>query len=219
MKKIGVIVAMQKELDLFIKNLDNYRIVNFHHKPFYIGKYKGFDLIITVSGIGKVAATLTTSNMIYSFSPELIINIGVSGGIDSSLKIGDWVLGLNLKYHDFWSGDADGFENIDYLFHSDLEIAAKQKGCIKGLICCGDQFITDAAELAEIKAQYPQALAVDMESTAIAQTCDAYGVKFLCMRQISDVPGASNHVEQYDEFWRNASEHSCIVLKSILESL
>ena len=219
MKKVGVIVAMQKELDLFIQNLDSYRVITFHHKPFYVGKYKGLDLIITVSGIGKVAATLTASNMIYSFAPELLINIGVSGGIDSSLKIGDWVLGLDLKYHDFWSGDEDGFENIDYLFHSDLEIAAKQKGCVKGLICCGDQFITDAEELAEIKAQYPQALAVDMESTAIAQTCDAYGVKFLCMRQISDVPGVSNHIEQYDEFWRNAAKHSYQVFKSVLESL
>lgn len=219
MKKIGIIVAMQKELDLYIQHLDSYRVVTFHHKPFYIGKYNQYDVIIAVSGIGKVAAALTTSNMIYSFNPDLLINIGVSGGLDSGLKIGDWVLGLDLRYHDFWSGDPDGGENVDYLFHSDLDIAGKQKGCIKGLLCSGDQFITDAEELAAIKAQYPAALAVDMESMAIAQTCDAYGVKFLCMRQISDVPGSENSLKQYDEFWKNASEHSYQVFKSILDSL
>ena len=221
MKKIGVIVAMQKELDLYIKNLENYRVITFHHHPFYVCKYNGMDLIIAVSGIGKVAASLTASNMIYSFSPELIINIGVSGGLDSRLKIGDWVLGLDLRYHDFWCGfEADNKdETVDHLYHSDIEIAGRQKGCIKGLLCSGDQFITDAEELAAIKSQYPQALAVDMESTAIAQTCNAYNTKFLCLRQISDTPGNQNHNEQYNEFWRTAAEHSYNTFKSILDTL
>ena len=219
MKKVGVIVAMQKELDLYIKNLDNYRVVTFHHKPFYIAQYKGIDLIIAVSGIGKVVAALTASNMIYSFSPELIINIGVSGGADPRLKVGDWVLGTDLNYHDFLVDELDGIENNDYLFHSDAEIASKQKNCLKGLLCCGDQFITDAHEIAEIKTQYPKALASDMESTAIAQACDAYGVKFLCMRQISDTPDAENQTEQYYKFWENAPEHSYRMFKNILDSL
>lgn len=222
MKKIGVILAMQKELDLYMKNMEDYHIITFFHHPFYVCKYKGLDLIIAVSGIGKVAAALTASNMIYSFSPDLIINIGVSGGLDKSLKIGDWVLGLDLCYHDFWSGDENSFEfdpNIPSVYHSDLELAGRQKGCVKGLLCCGDQFIVDKAELAEIKAQYPAALAVDMESAAIAQTCSAYNVKFLCMRQISDTPGIDNHAEQYEQFWKNAPEHSYQVFKSILDSL
>lgn len=222
MKKIGVIVAMQKELDLFIKNMGNYRVVTFNHHPFYICKYKDFDLAIAVSGIGKVAAALTASNLIYNFSPDLIINIGISGGLDKNLNVGDWVLGLDLCYHDFWCGDDNDFENAicgSHIYHSDLELATRQKDCIKGLLCCGDWFITDAEELAEIKNRYPQALAVDMESTAIAQTCDAYKVKFLCMRQISDTPGIKNHAEQYEKFWRDAPSHSLQVLTSILDNL
>lgn len=222
MKKIGIILAMQKELDLYIKNMDNYHVVTFHHHPFYVCKYNGYDLIIAVSGIGKVAASLTASNMIYSFSPDLIINIGVSGGLDKRLKVGDWVLGLDLCYHDFWCGDSGSYEDdseLSHVYHSDLEIAGRQKGCIKGLLCCGDQFIVDKAELAAIKEQYPAALAVDMESAAIAQTCEAYDVRFLCMRQISDTPGINNHEEQYEQFWRNASEHSYQVFRSILDSL
>ncbi len=221
MKKIGVIIAMQKELDLYTKHMDNYRIVTFHHHPFYVCKYNNFDLIIAVSGIGKVAASLTTSNMIYSFSPDLVINIGVSGGLDPRLKVGDWVLGLDLKYHDFWcefeAKNKD--ENVNHLYHSDLEISGRQKGCIKGLLCSGDQFITDIQELNDIKAHFPDALAVDMESTAIAQTCAAYQTKFLCLRQISDTPGADNHNEQYNKFWEDAPQRSFNVFKSILETL
>jgi adenosylhomocysteine nucleosidase len=222
MKKIGVIVAMQKELDLYIQKMDSYRVINFNHKPFYICKYNDLELIMAISGIGKVAASLTASNMIYSFSPELIINIGVSGGLDPCLNIGDWVLGLDLKYHDFFCDIELAVQNDPtdiHTYHSDLEIASKQKGCVKGLLVSGDQFITDAGELADIKAHYPEALAVDMESTAIAQTCAAYNTKFLCMRQISDIPGAENHEEQYKAFWRNAPQHSYNVFKSILDTL
>ena len=222
MKKVGVIVAMQKELDLYIKNMDNYHIVTFRHHPFYVCKYGEKELILAVSGIGKVAASLTASNMIYNFSPDLVINIGVSGGLDRNLKIGDWVLGLDLKYHDFYCDIELAVQNDPtdiHTYHSDLEISSRQKGCIKGLLVSGDQFITDAGELADIKAQYPEALAVDMESTAIAQTCAAYNTKFLCMRQISDIPGAENHEEQYKAFWRDAPQHSYNVFKSILDSL
>lgn len=222
MRKIGVILAMQKELDLYVKHMDDYHIVTFFRHPFYVCKYKGFDLIIAVSGIGKVAAALTASNMIYSFSPDLIINIGVSGGLDRSLKVGDWVLGTDLRYHDFWSGDELCDNNdpmVPHVYHSDFSIAGRQKGCVKGLLCCGDQFIVDKDELAAIKEQYPEALAVDMESAAIAQTCEAYNVKFLCMRQISDTPSEDNQIEQYEQFWHDASEHSYQVFKSILDSL
>ena len=222
MKKVGVIVAMQKELDLYIKHMENYNIINFHHHPFYVCKYNGLDLIIAVSGIGKVAASLTASNMIYSFAPDLIINIGVSGGLDKRLNIGDWVIGSDLRYHDFWCDIVLEHENENggpHFYHSDLEIASKQKGFIKGLLVSGDQFIIDASELAEIKAQYPDALAVDMESTAIAQTCAEYNTKFLCMRQISDTPGAENHEEQYKKFWNEAPQRSYGVFKSILETL
>ena len=215
MKKIGVIVAMQKELDLYIKNMENYNVITFNHHPFYVCKYNDMEVIIAVSGIGKVAAALTASNLIYSFSPDLVINIGVSGGLDPRLKLGDWVLGLDLKYHDFWCE----FETVYHLYHSDFDIASRQKGCFKGLLCSGDQFITDPNELADIKAQFPEVLAVDMESTAIAQTCAAYNTKFLCMRQISDTPGTQNHNEQYNEFWENAPSHSFGIFKSILESL
>lgn len=222
MKKIGIILAMQKELDLYIKNIEKYDVVTFHNRRFYTCKYNGMDLIIAVSGIGKVSASLTATSLINNFSPDLIINIGVSGGLDKRLNIGDWVLGLDLHYHDFWCGDDVDYENdpnVPHTYHSDTEIAERQQNCFKGLLCSGDQFITDIDKLAYIKSQYPDALAVDMESTAIAQTCDDYGVRFLCMRQISDVPGVENHGELYFSFWKNAPENSYKMFKNILDSL
>ena len=88
-----------------------------------------------------------------------------------------------------------------------------------GLICSGDQFITDKKELETIKKNFPEGLAVDMESAAIAQTCHLHDMPFISTRIISDTPGVENHMEQYNSFWEKAPEKSFTVLKQILAQL
>ena len=86
-------------------------------------------------------------------------------------------------------------------------------------MCSGDFFVEKAEKLQAIKADFPEALAVDMESASIAQTCYLYGVPLLVLRQISDVPGAENHAEQYATFWENAPKNSINVMHDILKIL
>ena len=88
-----------------------------------------------------------------------------------------------------------------------------------GLICTGDKFITDRKELNEIKGNFPEGLAVDMESASIAQICHIYQVPFISFRIISDTPGAENHWEQYTNFWGEMADRSFGVTKAFLDSL
>ena len=88
-----------------------------------------------------------------------------------------------------------------------------------GLICSGDKFITDRKELDEIKGNFPEGLAVDMESGSIAQICYLYKVPFISFRIISDTPGAENHWEQYTNFWGEMANRSFGVTKAFLDSL
>ena len=90
----------------------------------------------------------------------------------------------------------------------------------EGLICSGDQFITDRDGLEKIKRHFPEGLAVDMESGAIAQVCHIYGIPFLSCRMISDTPGhVENHAVQYKNFWMTVPEKSFEVLKQIIEKI
>lgn len=89
----------------------------------------------------------------------------------------------------------------------------------KGLIISGDKFITAADELAHLKQKFPQALAVDMESAAIAQTAFMLKTPFISLRLISDTPGVKHHQEQYENFWRNAAETSFNTLKALLNNI
>jgi adenosylhomocysteine nucleosidase len=71
----------------------------------------------------------------------------------------------------------------------------------------------------KIKNNFPTAMALDMESAAVAQTCYLYNTPLLVIKQISDVPGAENHAEQYAEFWKNAPQNSINMLHNILDIL
>ena len=88
-----------------------------------------------------------------------------------------------------------------------------------GLICTGDQFITDRNELDKIKGNFPAGLAVDMESAAIAQTCYIYNVPFVSFRIISDTPGVDNHIEQYENFWGEMANRSFDVTRRFLKAI
>ena len=83
----------------------------------------------------------------------------------------------------------------------------------------GGKFITERGELDAIKAEFPEGLAVDMESAAIAQVCHLYRVPFISFRIISDTPGADAHWQQYENFWETMADRSFGVVRTFLESL
>lgn len=220
MKKIGLIIAMQKELEFYANFLNDFTTHERNNRKFYQGKYSQHELIITVSGIGKVNSALCCSDLINIFNPDIIINIGISGGLNSSLNIGDFVIGEEIVYHDVWCGEPNKYGQIQdcpAIYHSHKIIY--QLPYSKGLICCGDKFITKSQELNNIIECFPSALAVDMESAAIAQTCHIYNKPFMSIRQISDVPGTQYQQEQYTNFWNNAPQNSVNVIKDILDRI
>ena len=88
-----------------------------------------------------------------------------------------------------------------------------------GLTCTGDKFITDPAELKAVLGAFPEALAVDMESAAIAHACHLHNVPFLSFRVISDMPGAEAHWEQYQDFWGTMADRSFGITRTFLSRI
>lgn len=213
---------MQKELDLFCKSLKNLQIKKSDTSNFYCGDLNGKNIIATVCGTGKVNAAIGTIALIHNFSPELIINLGISGGLDSSVEIGDVIIGDSMVYHDVWCGEPNQYGQVQGLptyFLSDQTLTAKFTSFKHGQLCCGDQFISELQELQKIKNNFPQAIAVDMESAAIAQVCYLYHTPLLCVRQISDTPGVEHHEEQYSAFWKKAPQNCLKILDEVFEKI
>lgn len=224
--KIGVIVAMGKELKLLLPLIENHSTVTLNDIVFHVGKIGRHEVTAMQCGIGKVNAAVGTLTLIENFHPDLVINTGVAGGAGAAAGILDVVVAERIAYHDVWCGsgtewgDASGCPRF---FTSVPEIAALP--CLSGdtikhgLICSGDIFVSKAEEVERIKTLYPDVLAVDMESASIAQVCYLKNVPFFCARVISDTPGGEDNIAQYENFWEDAPRHTFETLKNVISSI
>ena len=188
------------------------------------------DLIVKKSGIGKVNAAITATRLIMEHHPDCIISTGVAGGIDSSLHVTDIVVAENVAYHDYFIGEEGEGTELYKPFPCDANMIDVARNLVNtsedmqsalrfGQIVTGDQFIQSPDELLAIKSRFPQALAVDMESCALAHVCNHFDVPFISFRIISDVVGVENHIEHYHNFWETLTNRSFDMVVRYIKSL
>ena len=220
---IAIIVAMRKELELLLPLLENKQETVIDGFTFYQGAVGRHQVVAMQCGIGKVNAAMGALTLINHFAPDKVINTGVAGGADKAVNVMDIVVGSKVAYHDVWCGPESPLgvvQGLPLYYEGDADLLALmpvREDIQVGLICSGDQFINTMEKVDSIKANFPQALAVDMESAAIAQVCYVRGVSFLSTRVISDSPGAShNNTQQYNDFWQDAPQHTFQVLRQLL---
>lgn len=227
-KTIGVLTAMSVEYSQVAAMMHDKETVEKGPQTFLVGTIGENKVVLLQCGIGKTNAAMGVTSLIMSFSPDYIISTGVAGGIDARLNVMDVVVGLQVCYHDVFCGDncdpgqvqglpklfcgSENLVNIATSLQTEVRI-------VPGLICTGDQFITSRKELDVIKTKYPEGLAVDMESAAIAQVCFRWHVPFLSFRIISDTPGVKAHFDQYLNFWETMADKSFTITKEFLSNI
>ena len=184
---------------------------------------------VVKSGIGKAGAARAATEFILKEHPDCIINSGCAGGIGAGMHVFDIVVGTQYAYHDVNCGDGflpgqlqgqpQRFDADPALLQAALSLKAGRP-LHGGLICSGDQFLTTPEEDARVLSIYPDALACDMESAAIAQVCKHYGVPFLSFRVISDVHASHEEAEAgYRDFWKQVGDDSFAFVRQLLEKL
>lgn len=132
-------------------------------------------IVIAHTGIGLAAADRAVRTLLAKHTPTAVIAAGFAGALDPRLHIGDAVVATNCsapalveRCHELWRSDKS-------VFFGELVTT------------------TQAVETADAKAQLAQgsnAIAVDMESSAIAAVCRAAAVPLLALRVISDTDRA-----------------------------
>ena len=198
MSIIGIIGAMDAEVMGLIKKLEGRSVENAGGIEFHTGKLLGRDVVVARCGVGKVFAAMCAEAMIIKYSPSLIINTGVAGGLDSSLKCADIVVADRLCQHDMDTsalGDAKGLisgineiyfecepDAVDAVMLSAYELGITVK---RGTVATGDKFIADACDRERIINEFGAA-ACEMEGGAIAQTAFVNKTPFVVIRAISD---------------------------------
>ena len=230
--KIGVLTAMTSEFEQLAKLLSGVERCVKGGIEYLVGTLEANEIVLRQCGIGKVNAAVGTSELIRSFSPNIVVSTGVAGGIDKCLDVMDVVVSSSIVYHDVWCGMGCEYGQVqgmpavfpveERLYAAAVSLNENKESAShihEGLICTGDQFITSREELDKIKSNFPAGLAVDMESAAIAQTCHIYGVPFVSFRIISDTPGVDKHIEQYENFWGEMANRSFGITRRFLSKL
>lgn len=222
--KIGIIVAMDKELRLLLEAIDGCTSAQVNGYTFHTGTMAGRQVVAMKCGIGKVNAAIGALTLIESFHPSVIINSGVAGGTGRGAGILDLVIASEIAYHDVWCGPGTQWGAAADCPHPfacpiDAKAVADKLGAKAGLIASGDIFVSRPEDVERILALYPRAIAVDMESAAIAQTCHIKGVPMICLRVVSDTPGQADNIAQYENFWTDAPAHAFEAVSSLVAML
>lgn len=221
--KIGIIVAMDKELSLLLPLMADVSEITMNGFAFHTGILAGHDIVTCKCGIGKVNAAVGALTLIENFHPMMIVNTGVAGGTGATAepaRVLDVVLASEIAYHDVWCGpgtvpgEAAG---CPARFVCPLPPETRSQLNVKeGLLASGDIFVDNPDDLRRILALYPDAKAVDMESAAIAQVCYIKNVPFVCIRVVSDTPGDGGNAAAYESFWTAAPERTFDEVEKLL---
>lgn len=228
--KIGILVAMSVEFRQLARLMEEKRVEQADGMEYTTGRIGRHEVVLMQCGIGKVNAAMGTTLLIGRHRPDCIVSTGCAGGIDERLRVMDVVVSTELVYHDVDCGEGLGcqpgqVQGLPLRFQGDGRLVAAateletSTRIHPGLICTGDQFITSRPALDRIKQQFPDGLAVDMESAAIAQVCYLQSVPFVSFRVISDTPGADGHQQQYENFWEEMADRSFGVTREFLQEI
>lgn len=226
---IGIIGAMALEIDGLKKEMENTSANTISGVEFSVGVIGGTEVVIAQAGVGKVNAAVTAQTMILKYNPSVIINIGVAGGIEPSLKIGDIVVADKVCEHDMDTtavGDEPGFiSGIDTVYmHCDSEISniisqcAKDMGLhtVRGTIATGDIFVAENSVRNRIS-QLFNGVAAEMEGGSIGHVCVMNNVPFAILRAMSDCANDDSKVD-FPVFAAKAAENSIQIILRFLNT-
>ena len=228
--KLGIIGAMDVEVELLHSNMQNVRHHNIAQLDIWEGTLDTCDVCVVRCGVGKVNAALTAELLIERFQVTHLINTGVAGSLSDELSIGDIVVSSDCVHHDldvsslgYAPGQIPGiavfsFEADEQLQDLALEAAKKlapEKNIMKGRIASGDQFIANKAANARIAHDF-DAACCEMEGTAIAQVAWLNEVPFVIVRAISDGANDTSDID-YPSFERAAAKLCAAIVQGMVK--
>lgn len=205
LKPVGIIGAMDVEIEAILAAAEDISVEKHGGNSFYRASLSGVPCVIARCSEGKVNSALCAQIMADFYSPRLLLNIGVAGGVGPDVHIGDVVIATACVQYDF-DGTALGsplaeinvpvgegtVETVEFPCDKALsdKLAEKAQGLYsgtvhRGVIATGDRFVADP-QLGNWLHQTFGALACEMEGGSIAHACMANGLPCVVLRSISD---------------------------------
>ena len=203
---LAVIGAMDEEIQLIKKRMTQKKVSEHAQITVVTGKFKGTEIVLAQSGIGKVNATICTQMLIDLFNPGALIFSGVAGGLLPNMLACDVIIASHVGQYDMdltafgrRHGEVPGRDrfiecNPDLVakatsaFDAAFEGKKDAPNLMLGTIASGDQFVQDTATLRWLQREFA-ALATEMEGAAFGHACHLNELPFVVIRSLSDAAG------------------------------
>jgi adenosylhomocysteine nucleosidase len=227
---IGIIGAMEEEVQSLIDFMDVEEKKEISSMVFYRGKLGKKEVVVVQSGIGKVNMAVCTQILVDIYHVNQLINTGIAGGLYQDINIGDIVISSDTLQHDM---DATGFgyklgeipRMESSIFQADEELVKLAKEvceevnpdiqCFIGRVVSGDQFISSSEKKKELIDVF-QGYCAEMEGAAMAQVAYLNKIPFVILRAISD-KADNSATEDYPAFEKKAIKHILRLVRGILD--
>lgn len=231
---IGIIGAMEVEIELLRDDLQLERTLTKAGMEFYAGQLADKQVVLVQCGIGKVNAGVCTQILVDEFAVDQIVFTGVAGAIDAELDMEDIVVSTELVQHDvdvtaFGDYNPGEIPGLGQTFPADqqliqlAEAAGEQVAekenlrVVTGRILSGDQFISAEEKVADLKEKF-SGYCTEMEGAAVGQVAQLNEVPFVVIRSISDKADAEADIS-FTEFVKEAADHSYQIVKEIVVNI
>ena len=230
-KILGIICAMEEELSPIKEIMTLEETKTKAKMEFFKGKLKNLDVVLVVSGIGKVNAAVCAQILSDDYKVTHLINVGVAGGIKQDINPLDVVIATSLIQHDMdvtafgmKKGEIPRFETSQFktdpiLTNLAYNFSRENKGYTthQGIIVSGDEFISSKDRILSLEAEF-NASACEMEGAAIAQVAYLNDLPFTVIRAISD-NAATGATMDYEKFKDKAVLNTVNIVLHIAENL
>lgn len=192
---LGIIISLPAEVPNIEKYFEKNQKISVNGFSGYIFEVMQKNVVLLFCGVGKANAASATMSLINNFSVSSIINIGSAGSISEKLNPNVFFVPSSLNYIDVDAScfgykinqvphEPESFELSSRIRQLFLEIIKEyQENFIDGSCGTSDSFVSK--ENLD-KFNVGKCIAVDMESTAIAQVCYKMKIEFACVKFISD---------------------------------
>jgi len=224
---VAIIGAMDVEIKEILTNLSNAKYKKENDFDIITGNLGKYKVILSKSGVGKVSSATTTQFIIDNYNPTYIINIGIAGSLSPYLKAGDTIIAEKMVQHDFdvtAFGNPKGYmdngiePNKPTIYYSDkilIDKFMKNNSLKSGIVATGDIFVTDTNLKNSIKKEF-NAIAIDMESAAIAQTAKRNDIPVIVLRTISD--GLEDSTNAYKQNKQTVAKAPALITVKLLKN-
>jgi len=210
-RPLAILVALEVEARSLVRHLARSTITS-PQVSVWEGEVEGTRVVLVVTGVGKVSATLAAQFICDEFDPGTLLVVGLAGGIESDGQRGRLIIASGALQHDV---DARPFTDAkgvipsvgktvfaadptlsEKLRHATERVVDNPKIVRSGVVLTGDQIVTSRVIRNGLLADFPNGACLDMETAAIAQVAHQNGVPWAALRIISDAADETFNLQE-----------------------